>query len=99
MHYIYENEENILVQIELAGVNPTDIDVTLEKNEIHIQAKRSTPKGKLLIAETEGKMLHKIFQLSPQIDTENMEAIIKEGILSLKFAKKNKRTSIQVQAA
>ena len=99
MHYIYHNENSVLLQIELAGVNHQNIEVTLEKDELHIKAKKQTPDARLLIGEIESNSIHKTFQLDRELDTENIQATIKEGILSLTFAKRNKRKNIVVQAA
>ena len=43
MHYVYHNENSVLLQIELAGVNPQNIEVTLEKDELHIKAINKHP--------------------------------------------------------
>ena len=99
MHYVYHNENSVLLQIELAGVNSKDIEVTLEKDELHIKAKKKTPDARLLIGEIESNSIHKTFQLDRELDTENIQATIKDGILSLTFVKRNKRKNIVVQAA
>ena len=99
MHYVYHNENSVLLQIELAGVNPKDIEVTLEKDALHIRAEKKTPDARLLIGEIESNSIHKTFHLDRELDTENIQATIKEGILSLTFAKRNKRKNIVVQAA
>ena len=99
MHYVYHNEKSVLLQVELAGVNPKNVEVTLEKDELHIRAKKNIPDAKLLIGEIESNSIHKTFQLDRELDTENIQATIKEGILSLTFAKRNKKKNIVVQAA
>ncbi len=99
MYYVYHNENSFLLQIELAGVNPKNIEVTLEKDELHIKAEKESPDARLLIGEIESNSIHKTFQLDRELDTENIQATIKDGILSLTFAKRNKRKNIVVQAA
>ena len=99
MHYIYHNKNNVLLQVELAGFNPQSIEVTLEKDELHIRAEKNTPDARLLIGEIESNSIHKTFQLDRELDTENIQATMKEGILSLTFVKRNKKKNIVVQAA
>ena len=99
MHYVYQNENNILLQVELAGVHPQNVEVILEKDELHIRAQKNTPDARLLIGEIEANSIHKTFQLDRELDTENIQATMKEGILSLTFVKRNKRKNIVVKAA
>ena len=99
MHYVHHNENSVLLQIELAGVYPENIEVTLEKYELHIKATKQTPDARLLIGEIESSTIHKTFKLDRELDTENIQATIKEGILSLTFDKRKKRKNIIVQAA
>jgi HSP20 family protein len=98
-YYVYQNDTHVLLQIELAGANPENVEVTLEKDGLHIKTNRTSPNAKLLIGERSSNSIHKTFQLDRYIDTDNVQAAIKEGILSLTFAKKKQRKSIQIHAA
>ena len=99
MHYVYHNDTSVLLQIELAGVNPKDIELTLEKDELHIKATRKQPDAKLLIGEIESHTIHKTFQLHRELDVDQIEAKIKDGILSLTFVKRSTKKHIEIQAA
>ena len=99
MHYVYHNDTSVLLQIELAGVNPKDVEITLEKDELHIKAHRKQPDAKLLIGEIESHSIHKTFQLHRELDVDQIQAKMKDGILSLTFAKRSSKKSIEIQAA
>ncbi len=99
MHYVYQNETSVLLQIELAGISPQDVELTLEKDELHIKATRKQPDARLLIGEIESHIIHKTFQLNRELDVDQIKAHMKDGILSLTFAKRSAKRHIEIQAA
>jgi len=93
---IYSSEENHLLHIPLAGVQPENIEVFVERNELVIQAKRSIPEGKLLVGEFSSPTIERRFQLDAGIDTNQINASYSQGLLSLTLAKKAKRIEVKV---
>jgi HSP20 family protein len=93
---LYTNEENHIVQIALPGVNPEDIKVFVERNELVIQAKRDRPKGTLIVRELPNQAIEKRFSLDTNIDTSSIKAEYKDGQLSLTIAKRSQRIDVQI---
>ena len=93
---LYTNEENHLIQLPLAGVDPKAIEVFVENNELVIQAKRTLPEGNLLIGELPAQNIEKRFSLDASTDTNNIQASYQNGLLSVTVAKRSKRIDVQI---
>ena len=93
---LYTNENNHLVQLPLAGVDPQAIEVFVEQNELIIKAKRTPPQGTLLVGELPAQAIEKRFSLDSSADPSNIEAIFKDGLLSLTIAKRSKRIDVKI---
>src|SRR4051812_40482223 len=89
---VYEDEQNLVLKLEIPGVNEEDLNLSLENHTLMIQGERKFEK-----AEKE-ENFHRIerrygsfartFRLPNTIDTENVEANYEKGILSIKLAKR-----------
>lgn len=89
---IYEDKEAIHVKAELPGVKAEDVQVTVENNVLTLKGERK------LEQETKKEGYHRIersygsftrsFALPNTVNTENIEAQIKDGVLALKLQKK-----------
>ena len=99
MHHVYHNDTSLLLQVELAGFHPQDVEITLDKDELHIKATRKQPDAKLLIGEIESHSNHKTFQLHRELNVDQIQATMKDGILSLTIAKRSAKKSIEIQVA
>lgn len=93
---IYTSETHYLVQTELAGVRPEDIEVYVERDQLVIQAKRTLPEGQLLIGERAESRFSKRLRIDPSIDTQNIQAHYENGRLSLTLAKHAKRIEVKI---
>ena len=93
---LYTNENNHLVQLPLAGVDPQAIEVFVEQNELVIKAKRTVPEGNLLIGELPAQTIEKRFSLDASADPSNIEAAYQDGLLSLTIAKRSKRIDVKI---
>lgn len=93
---LYTNEQNHLIQLPLAGVDPQAIEVFVENNELVIQAKRPLPEGNLLVGELPSHNIEKRFSLDASTDPSNIQASYQNGLLSLTVAKRSKRIDVQI---
>jgi len=100
---IYETDDQIVVVADIPGANEENIDITLEKNILSINAYIEPEEYEdysLALAEYEIGDYQRTFRLSDEIDTENINASVKDGVLRLflpKAAKaKTKKISVQV---
>lgn len=87
---IYETAEAIIVLADMPGVNENSVDITLEKNVLSLNGyvEFSPPDDfDLVYAEYEVGDYQRTFTLSDEIDRENIEASVKDGVLRLYLPK------------
>ncbi len=97
---IYETAEEVIVLVELAGMNKKDIAVTLDNNILKISGIRPdySPAGKNKIHQMEidyGKF-ERMMKITIPIDTENTSACYKEGFLKITIPKKKQKQRVIV---
>jgi len=102
---IYEDGEEILVRAELAGVEPKDVEIGFENGVLTLKGERKLEK------ETARENYHRLelsygtftraFSLPATIDSENIRAESKQGVLLIHLPKKAeaKPKSIQVKVS
>ena len=82
----YRHGDQFYVQFDLPGVDPSSIDLTIEKNVLTVTAtrQRAFAEGdEVLIAERpQGEFRRQLF-LGEQLDTENISADYDNGVLTL----------------
>lgn len=93
---IYENNENIFVEIELAGVDPKEISVTVNENRLVIEGAKNEPSTRqpgltFHCAECSFGSFRRMFVLGTAIDSQNIEAAYKNGILKMEIPKVHDR--------
>ena len=87
---IYEVNDQIVIVADVPGVDEKGIDITLEKNVLTINAfvDPVLPEGMALnFAEYEIGDYSRSFKLSDEIDRENIQATVKDGVLRLYLPK------------
>jgi HSP20 family protein len=87
---IIENKESLIVIMDLPGVKKEDLRVKLEDNILEVEGRISySPYEKLNPVYTEyniGNYVRK-FTVSYAVDTRNIDAFLKDGVLSLTLMK------------
>ena len=82
----YRHGDSFVVQFDLPGVDPSSIDLTVEKNVLSVTATRQRSFGEgdeVLVAERpHGEFRRQLF-LGEQLDTENIGAEYDNGVLTL----------------
>lgn len=98
---VYETEDKLFVKARTAGVNKNDLDVSLSDGTLTIS-------GSLNPGDQEGIIAHhaqecywgefsRTLTLPVQIKEDEVEAMLKDGILTISFTKvKTQATKIQV---
>ena len=98
---VYETEDRLFVKARTAGVNKNDLDVSLSDATLTIS-------GTLSAGDQEGIIAHhaqecywgefsRTLSLPVQVAEEGVEAMLKDGILTISFTKiKTQATKIQV---
>ncbi|HZU30498.1 MAG TPA: Hsp20/alpha crystallin family protein [Candidatus Angelobacter sp.] len=98
---IYSDEQNLVLKLEVPGVNEEDLNVSVENNTLTIQGERKFEK------EEKEENFHRIerrygsflrtFKLPNTVDTEKVEASYDKGILKITLGKKAEAKPRQIK--
>jgi HSP20 family protein len=84
---IYEQNGNIVLQAELPGLDPKDVDVRVENNVLTLRGQRkldeTVNKDNYHRVERSYGAFTRSFTLPSQVDTEKIQANYKDGVLRL----------------
>lgn len=100
---IIERKEDIIVMADMPGADEKTVDITLEKNVLTIYGKveADIPKDHTLSVSEYGiGDYQRVFTLSDEVDSDNIKATVKNGVLKLIMPKAApaKTRKIPVQA-
>ena len=99
---VFQGDNEVTIQSIVAGVKPDDLDISIDKDSVTIKGKRENNR----LIERENAICQELYwgsfsrtvSLSDEMDPDNAEAVIKNGILTIRlpFAKKVKKQKIRV---
>jgi len=101
---IYENKDQIVLEAELPGMKPEDVNISVENNVLTIHGERKFEK------KDEKDNFHRVersygsftrsFTLPPTVSSEAADAVFENGILRLTLAKREeaKPRKIEIKA-
>lgn len=101
-----EEHDHLLLNINLPGVDPNNIEITIDNNILTVKGERklehaNKDKNYSIIERFSG-LFYRQFSLPSYIDAPNIKASSKNGVLTLVIPKKqdqlNQRISVQVTA-
>ena len=104
---IVRDGDNVTVKASLPGVNPADIDVTIEGGVLTIKAtteveEESKDRG-YVVRERRMGSFHRSLRLSEHVDTDNVEPRYENGVLTITLpvaeSKKARHLTVAVGAA
>lgn len=87
---IYETDSEIIVLADIPGANENNVDITLEKNVLTIVAYIDPVRSgdyDIAYAEYEEGDYQRSFRLSDEIDRDQIEASVSDGVLRLRLPK------------
>lgn len=97
---IYETAEEVIVLVEIAGMNKKDIAVTLDNNILKISGIRPdyspAAKNKIHQMEIDYGKFERMMKITIPIETENTSAYYKEGFLKITIPKKKQKQRVIV---
>ena len=101
---IFEDQAGITLRADMPGVSRDNLDIRIDRDTLSIaaQASISTPeKMEALHAEVQSTRYQRTFSLSGELDTDNVEANLKDGVLTLRIHKRaeHQPRKIEVQSA
>ena len=78
-------DEEVIVYFDAPGFGPDDIDLTVEKNSITVEASRrwNDPDVTTLSSERPQGVFRRQIQVGDQLDTDNVSAKLDMGVLTL----------------
>jgi len=99
----YRRGDQFLIHLDLPGVSPDDVDLTLERNVVAIRAERRSPRqegDEVLIDERpQGTFTRQLF-LGENLDAERLNASYDLGVLTITIpvAEQAKPRRVQITA-
>jgi HSP20 family protein len=101
---IFENADGITVQAEMPGVSKDRLNVQADRNNLLIEGDVviDMPAGiEALYADVQGTKYRRSFVLSGELETERIEANLKDGLLTVRIPKRAefRPRKIEVRAA
>lgn len=88
---VWTNEDGAVVEAKLPGVNPDDIDISVEGQTVTIAGSRThdelAESEKYLRRERRSGNFNRSFELPFTVDTDKVEATFKNGILNITLPK------------
>jgi HSP20 family protein len=98
---IYEDEQNIVLKLEVPGIEQKDIDVRLENNTLTVRGERKFEKEEkeenFHRVERRYGSFYRAFTLPNTVDAENVNAEYENGVLKIKLAKKAEAKPKQIK--
>ncbi len=98
----HETPERMILCVELPGLDQADIDVRVERDEIVVQGERRMdrdPGGEFhRVERSYGKFLRR-FQLPPTVDRESIEAVYRDGVLTVTLTKQDRDRAGAIRVA
>lgn len=98
---ICEADEEVLLQVEMPGVSKDDIEVKIEKNELTISGTAPVREehGAWLLRERRSGSYQKRFVIDDSVDREKIDAVMKDGVLSVTLRKREAAKPRKIQIA
>lgn len=100
----YQTQNDLVIQTAIAGIKPEDISITMEKDIIIIKGAREKPfdtseKKDYFIQECYWGSFSRKIALPVEINPEKAEALMKEGVLTIRLPKilKEKKRTIEIK--
>jgi HSP20 family protein len=88
------------MQFDIPGVDPASIDVTIERNELKVEAERTTrwPEDAQIVMRERptGKFVRRIF-VSDNLDTEHLTADYENGVLWIRLPMREQAKARKVE--
>jgi len=88
---IYEDENDLVILLELAGVRSDEISLTLEQNRLIVRGRRNILNRRPALSyhhiEIPTGVFEKVLRFRCSIDKECIKSVMKEGLMEIRVAK------------
>jgi HSP20 family protein len=89
---VYESPEDFLVIMEVPGVEPASIDISAAGNVLSLKGLKQAgdlPEPQVQVRERLFGAFHRQITLPNEVDFDNAEATINQGVLKIRLPKRN----------
>ncbi|SFJ37188.1 Hsp20/alpha crystallin family protein [Planctomicrobium piriforme] len=100
---LIEYEHHFLLQVEMPGVDQSGVEVSLERNVLSVTGNAVLPQpagSRLVSGDARPRVYERAFELSDDIDRDQIDAQVRNGLLTLTLPKSNRarKTTLTVKA-
>jgi HSP20 family protein len=88
---VHETPDAFLVEVEVPGVEPSSIDLAAMENVLTVKGNKGVderPEGQVQVRERIFGTFHRQITLPNEVDFDQAEAAIKNGVLSIRLPKR-----------
>ncbi len=96
---IGEDEKNIYIRAEVPGISIEDMEITITSKDLVIKGERKLPEGRYFRQERPSGVFQRIVSINTSIDSDNVTASIKDGILNIVLPKSESSVPNKVDIA
>jgi HSP20 family protein len=97
---MYEDDRDVMIFVDMAGVDPDQVKISLENRGVVITGERRSPSpsGVMRIhqMEIDAGLFRRRIPLSTPVDFDNIQCTYKNGLLRIVLPKKTKPETIQI---
>ena len=84
---VIDNGETFTINLEVPGVDSSSIDVKVENGKLIISGDKKTTAENVLSSNRKFKKFKNVYSLGNKVDTDNINAKLKDGVLTLTLPK------------
>ncbi|MFO7975565.1 MAG: Hsp20/alpha crystallin family protein [Candidatus Hydrogenedentota bacterium] len=86
---VIEEPDKVRIEAELAGVSKDNIELEVKEGELTLVGHRDHPEGdgRFLLRERAPADYRRVFVVSNAVDTERVNAVMKDGVLNVTLPK------------
>ncbi len=101
---VYQTNDSVVIQAMVAGVASEDLSVSVTREMVTIKGKRESPKGisaeNYFYQELYWGAFSRVILLPSEVETEEVEATEKHGLLTIKLPKidKDRKQTIKIKS-
>ncbi len=99
---VYDGEDEIVIRSPIAGVRPEDLEVFVHNDMLTVRGQRMTEeevKGRRVVHECHWGSFSRSIILPAEIDAERISAELKNGVLTVRLPKAERKKKIDVREA
>ncbi len=99
---VYDAEDEIVIRSPIAGVRPEDLEVFVHNDMLTVRGQRMTEeevKGRRVVHECHWGAFSRSVILPAEIDAERISAELKNGVLTVRLPKAERKKKIDVREA